>query len=406
MKKILLAYSGGLDTSCILTWLKEKYNVPIVAYCANVGQEEDFEAVKVKALKTGAEKCIVDDLKAEFVKDFIWPSIQANAVYEAVYLLGTSLARPCIAQGMVEAALREGCDYIAHGATGKGNDQVRFELAIKSLAPQLGVIAPWREWEYQSRTDLFAYAEKHGIPLPITKEKPYSMDANLMHISYEGGILEDPWQEAPENIYLWTKNPEEAPNKPQYVEIQFEQGVPVAIDGVKLEPVALLEKANEMAAAHGVGRIDLVENRFIGIKSRGVYETPGVTILMQAHQAVESLTLDKEVAHLKQSMVSKIAELTYNGFWFAPETQLLHNFIKESQASVTGTAKIKMYKGTSMVVARKSEQSLYSEKMTSFENMSSFNPADSGGFININGLRLSAWSNKNASIKKSLHPTA
>ncbi|MBL0185384.1 MAG: argininosuccinate synthase [Candidatus Obscuribacter sp.] len=406
MKKILLAYSGGLDTSCILTWLKEKYNVPIVAYCANVGQEEDFEAVKVKALKTGAEKCIVDDLKAEFVKDFIWPSIQANAVYEAVYLLGTSLARPCIAQGMVEAALREGCDYIAHGATGKGNDQVRFELAIKSLAPQLGVIAPWREWEYQSRTDLFAYAEKHGIPLPITKEKPYSMDANLMHISYEGGILEDPWQEAPENIYLWTKNPEEAPDKPQYVEIQFEQGVPVAIDGVKLEPVALLEKANEMAAAHGVGRIDLVENRFIGIKSRGVYETPGVTILMQAHQAVESLTLDKEVAHLKQSMVSKIAELTYNGFWFAPETQLLHSFIKESQASVTGTAKIKMYKGTSMVVARKSEQSLYSEKMTSFENMSSFNPADSGGFININGLRLSAWSNKNASIKKSLHPTA
>lgn len=406
MKKILLAYSGGLDTSCILTWLKEKYNVPIVAYCANVGQEEDFEAVKVKALKTGAEKCIVDDLKAEFVKDFIWPSIQANAVYEAVYLLGTSLARPCIAQGMVEAALREGCDYIAHGATGKGNDQVRFELAIKSLAPQLGVIAPWREWEYQSRTDLFAYAEKHSIPLPITKEKPYSMDANLMHISYEGGILEDPWQEAPENIYLWTKNPEEAPDKPQYVEIQFEQGVPVAIDGVKLEPVALLEKANEMAAAHGVGRIDLVENRFIGIKSRGVYETPGVTILMQAHQAVESLTLDKEVAHLKQSMVSKIAELTYNGFWFAPETQLLHNFIKESQASVTGTAKIKMYKGTSMVVARKSEQSLYSEKMTSFENMSSFNPADSGGFININGLRLSAWSNKNASIKKSLHPTA
>jgi len=406
MKKILLAYSGGLDTSCILTWLKEKYNVPIVAYCANVGQEEDFEAVKVKALKTGAEKCIVDDLKAEFVKDFIWPSIQANAVYEAVYLLGTSLARPCIAQGMVEAALREGCDYIAHGATGKGNDQVRFELAIKSLAPQLGVIAPWREWEYQSRTDLFAYAEKHGIPLPITKEKPYSMDANLMHISYEGGILEDPWQEAPENIYLWTKNPEEAPDKPQYVEIQFEQGVPVAIDGVKLEPVALLEKANEMAAAHGVGRIDLVENRFIGIKSRGVYETPGVTILMQAHQAVESLTLDKEVAHLKQSMVSKIAELTYNGFWFAPETQLLHNFIKESQASVTGTAKIKMYKGTSMVVARQSEQSLYSEKMTSFENMSSFNPADSGGFININGLRLSAWSNKNASIKKSLHPTA
>ncbi len=406
MKKILLAYSGGLDTSCILTWLKEKYQVPVVAYCANVGQEEDFEQVHAKALKTGAEKCIIDDLKAEFVKDFIFPSIQANAVYETVYLMGTSLARPCIAKGMVETALREGCDFIAHGATGKGNDQVRFELAVKSLAPQLGVIAPWREWQYQSRTDLFDYAEAHGIPLPVTKDKPYSMDANLMHISYEGGILEDPWQEAPEDIYLWTKNPEQAPDKPQFVEIEFEAGVPVAIDGEKLSAVALLEKANEIAAAHGVGRIDLVENRYIGIKSRGVYETPGVTILMQAHQAVESLTLDKEVAHLKQSLVGKIAELTYNGYWFAPEAQLLHNFIKDSQSTVSGTAKIKLYKGSSMVVARKSDCSLYSEKMTSFENMSSFNPADSGGFINISGLRLSTWSQKHASIKKSLHPTA
>jgi argininosuccinate synthase len=406
MKKILLAYSGGLDTSCILTWLKEKYQVPIVAYCANVGQEEDFDAVHAKALKTGAEKCIIDDLKAEFVKDFIFPSIQANAVYEMVYLLGTSLARPCIAQGMVEAALREGCDFIAHGATGKGNDQVRFELAIKSLAPQLGVIAPWREWQFQSRTDLFGYAKEHGIPLPITLEKPYSMDANLMHISYEGGILEDPWQEAPEDIYLWTKNPELAPDKPEFVEIEFVQGVPVAINGEKLEPVALLEKANALAAAHGVGRIDLVENRFIGIKSRGVYETPGVTILMQAHMAVESLTLDKEVAHLKQTFATKIAEQTYNGFWFAPETQLLHNFIADSQKSVSGTVKIKLYKGNSMVVARKSEQSLYSEKMTSFENMSSFNTSDAGGFININGLRLSTWSQKNASIKKGLHATA
>ncbi len=406
MKKILLAYSGGLDTSCILTWLKEKYQVPVVAYCANVGQEEDFEQVHAKALKTGAEKCIIDDLKAEFVKDFIFPSIQANAVYETVYLMGTSLARPCIAKGMVETALREGCDFIAHGATGKGNDQVRFELAVKSLAPQLGVIAPWREWQYQSRTDLFDYAEAHGIPLPVTKDKPYSMDANLMHISYEGGILEDPWQEAPEDIYLWTKNPEQAPDKPQFVEIEFEAGVPVAIDGEKLSAVALLEKANEIAAAHGVGRIDLGENRYIGIKSRGVYETPGVTILMQAHQAVESLTLDKEVAHLKQSLVGKIAELTYNGYWFAPEAQLLHNFIKDSQSTVSGTAKIKLYKGSSMVVARKSDYSLYSEKMTSFENMSSFNPADSGGFINISGLRLSTWSQKHASIKKSLHPTA
>lgn len=406
MKKILLAYSGGLDTSCILTWLKEKYQVPVVAYCANVGQEEDFEAVHTKALKTGAEKCVIDDLKAEFVSEFIFPSIQANAVYETVYLMGTSLARPCIAKGMVEAALREGCDYIAHGATGKGNDQVRFELAVKSLAPQLGVIAPWREWEYQSRSDLFAYAEKHGIPLPITKDKPYSMDANLMHISYEGGILEDPWMEAPEDIYLWTKNPALAPDIAEFVEIEFSLGIPVAINGEKLDPVALVEKANELAAAHGVGRIDLVENRYIGIKSRGVYETPGVTILMQAHQAIETLTLDKEVAHLKNSLSPKIAELTYNGYWFAPEAQLLQNFVKESQSCVSGVAKIKLFKGSSMVVARKSEQSLYSEKMTSFENMSSFNTSDSGGFINISGLRLSTWSQKNASIKKSLHPTA
>ncbi len=406
MKKILLAYSGGLDTSCILTWLKEKYQVPIVAYLADVGQEEDFDKVIEKAHKTGAEKCIIDDLKADFAQNFIFPSIKANAVYELVYLMGTSLARPCIAKGMVEAALREGCDTIAHGATGKGNDQVRFELAIKSLAPQLNVIAPWREWEFQGRSDLFAYAEKHGIPLPVTKDKPYSIDANLMHISYEGGILEDPWAEAPEDIYMWTTNPEEAPDKPEFVEIEFAAGCPVAINGEKLEPAKLVAKANEIAAAHGVGRIDLVENRYIGIKSRGVYETPGVTILMQAHQAVESLTLDKEVAHLKASLIGKIAELTYNGYWFAPETKLLHNLIEESQATVSGIAKLKLYKGHSMVVARKSEQSLYSEKMTSFENMSSFNPADSGGFINISGLRLSTWSMKNGSIKKSLQPKA
>jgi argininosuccinate synthase len=405
MKKILLAYSGGLDTSCILAWLKEKYAVPIVAYCANVGQEEDFAAVEAKALATGAQKCIVDDLKKEFVQEYIYPAIQANAVYEAVYLMGTSLARPCIAKGMVEAALREGCDFIAHGATGKGNDQVRFELAVKALAPELGIIAPWREWEYDSRTSLFDFAEKHGIPLPVTKEKPYSMDANLMHISYEGGILEDPWAEAPESIYLWTKNPEQAPNTPEFVQIGFEGGMPVSLNGEKLDPLALMEKANALAANHGVGRIDLVENRFIGIKSRGVYETPGVTILMQAHRAVESLVLDREVAHLKDSLVNKIAELMYNGYWFSPEAELLRGFIASSQENVTGTAKIKLYKGNSMVVARKSELSLYSEKMTSFENMSSFNTADAGGFININGLRLSTWSKKNASLKKSLHST-
>jgi len=406
MKKILLAYSGGLDTSCILAWLKEKYNVPIVAYCGDVGQNEDFEAVTVKALKTGADKCIIDDLKAEFVQDFIFPAIQANAVYEGIYLMGTSLARPCIAKGMVEAALREGCDAIAHGATGKGNDQVRFELAVKSLAPQLQIIAPWRDWEFNGRSELFDFAEKHGIPLPVCKEKPYSMDANMMHISYEGGILENPWTEAPEDIYLWTKSPEEAPDKAEYVTIEFAEGNPVAINDVKLSPVALLETINAIAANHGVGRIDLVENRFVGIKSRGIYETPGVTVLQQAHRAVESLTLDREVAHLKDSLVVKIGEIMYNGFWFAPETALLRNMVKDSQSTVSGIVKLKLYKGNCLVVARKSEQSLYSENMVSFENMTSFNPADAGGFININGLRLSNWSQKNASIKKSLQPTA
>ncbi|MBS2006911.1 MAG: argininosuccinate synthase [Cyanobacteria bacterium SZAS TMP-1] len=406
MKKILLAYSGGLDTSCILAWLKEKYNVPIVAYCGDVGQNEDLEAVHAKALKTGADKCIIDNLKAEFVKDFIFPAIQANAVYETIYLMGTSLARPCIAKGMVEAALKNDCDVIAHGATGKGNDQVRFELAVKSLAPHLQVIAPWRDWEFGSRSSLFDFAEKHNIPLPVCKEKPYSMDANMMHISYEGGILENPWTEAPEDIYLWTKNPQDAPDAPEYVTIDFEQGNPVAINGEKLAPVPLLEKINTIAANHGVGRIDLVENRFVGMKSRGIYETPGVTVLQQAHKAVESLTLDREVAHLKDSLVVKIGELVYNGFWFAPEAGLLRNFVKETQATVSGTVKIKLFKGASYVVARKSEQSLYSENMVSFENMTSFNPADAGGFININGLRLSNWSQKHASIAKSLQPTA
>jgi argininosuccinate synthase len=405
MKKILLAYSGGLDTSCILAWLKDKYNVPIIAYCADVGQNEDLSKVKEKALKTGAEKCIIDDLKAEFVKDFIFPSIQANATYESVYLMGTSLARPCIAKGMVETALREGCDYIAHGATGKGNDQVRFELTVKALAPQLKVIAPWREWQYQGRSDLFDYAESKNIPLPVCKEKPYSMDANIMHISYEGGILENPWSEAPEDIYLWTKAPEDAPDQAEFITIDFEHGIPFAINGKNLPPVALLELANEIAAKHGVGRVDLVENRFVGIKSRGIYETPGVTILQQAHKAVESLTLDKEVSHLKESLALKIAELTYNGFWFAPEMGLLQKFVSDSQSCVTGTAKLKLYKGNSMVVARKSPQSLYNEHLSSFENMSAFNPADSGGFININGLRLSTWSQQHASFEKSLQAT-
>ncbi len=405
MKKILLAYSGGLDTSCILTWLKEKYNVPIVAYCANVGQTDDLSGVEEKAMKTGADKCIVEDLRADFVENYVFNSIKANGVYESTYLMGTSLARPCIAEGMVTAALKEGCDAIAHGATGKGNDQVRFELAIKALAPHIEVIAPWRTWTFTGRNDLIDYATKHGIPVPVSKEKPYSMDSNMMHISYEGGILEDPAAAPPDDICQWTTNPEQAPDKPVEVTIEFKDGIPVAVDGKQLKPVELLETLNKLGATHGVGRVDLVENRYIGIKSRGVYETPGATLLMQAHQAVESLTLDREVSHLKESLGLKFAELTYNGYWFAPEHVLLRKFIDETQATVSGWARLKLYKGHSGVVARGSESSLYDHKMSSFEEMGIFNQADSGGFININGLRLTAWSKRNESFKKSLQRT-
>lgn len=406
MNKILLAYSGGLDTSCILAWLKEKYKVPVVAYVADVGQQEDFDEIHTKALNTGADECIIDDLKEQFVRDYIFPSIKANALYEAIYPMGTSLARPCIAMGMITAAIKTGCDTIAHGATGKGNDQVRFELAVKALAPQLNIIAPWREWQFDGRNDLFDYAQAHGIPLPITKDKPYSMDANLMHISYEGGILEDPWAEPPENIFLWTVNPEDAPDKPEYITIDFDAGVPVAINGKKMNAVELVDTANALAANHGVGRVDMVENRYIGIKSRGVYETPGVTILMQAHRAVESITLDREVAHLKDELSQKLANLTYNGYWFAPESSVLRTMVEETQKPVTGTARLKLFKGSSIVAGRKAPSSLYDSDISSFEKMSAFNSADAGGFINISGLRLTAWSKKNASFEKSLQTTA
>jgi argininosuccinate synthase len=400
MKKILLAYSGGLDTSCILTWLKETYNVPIVAYCADVGQQEDFDKVHAKALATGAEACVIDDLKSAFVKDYAWTALKANAIYEFDYLLGTSLARPCIAGGMVKAAMLHGCDAVAHGCTGKGNDQVRFELAVKALAPHLEVVAPWRSWPFQGRQDLFAYAEKHNIPLPVTKDKPYSMDANLLHISYEGGILEDAWAEPPADMFLWTKDPQDAPDTPETMTIEFFGGVPVAVNGTKYEPVPLLQELNEIAAKHGVGRVDLVENRYIGIKSRGVYETPGFTLLSKAHQSVESLTLDKETAHLKQELGLKFASLIYNGYWFAPEMQVLKAAVEVTQQNVTGEVKLKLFKGGVQIVGRKSVNSLYSPHQSSFENMSAFSPADSGGFININGLRLSTWSKVNGSIKE------
>jgi argininosuccinate synthase len=416
MKKILLAYSGGLDTSCILAWLKDTYDISVIAYCADVGQSEDFEAVKVKALATGADTCIVDDLKAEFAENYIFPAIQGNAAYEHSYLLGTSLARPCIARGMVEAALKHGCDAIAHGATGKGNDQVRFELAVKALAPQLIVIAPWRTWQYAGRSELFAYAASKGIPLPVTLEKPYSMDANLMHISYEGGILEDPWAEPPKDLFLWTTDPEDAPAEPEYMSIEFRNGVPVAVNGINLSALQLIQVVNEVAAKHGIGRVDLVENRYIGIKSRGVYETPGVTVLLQAHKAVESLVLDREVAHLKEQFGLKFAELIYNGYWFAPETTIVKLAIENTQEFVAGVVKLKLYKGNATVVARKSNFTLYDTKLSTFEESGgsavAFSPADSEGFININGLRLATWGIKhgggiaNENVEKSVQATA
>jgi argininosuccinate synthase len=406
VKKILLAYSGGLDTSCILTWLKEKFGAPVVAYCCDVGQKEDLEEVRRKAMRTGAVKCLVEDRREEFARDYVFTAVKANALYEGVYYMGTSLARPCIGQGMVEAALREGCDAVAHGSTGKGNDQVRFELAVKALAPQLRIIAPWRDWEFKGRNDLFDYAKKHSIPLPVTAEKPYSMDANLMHISYEGGVLEDPWAEPPRDIFRWTRSPEQAPDRAETVEIEFASGAPVALNGKNYPPAQLLAKANDLGALHGIGRVDCVENRYIGIKSRGVYETPGATLLMQAHRGVESLALDREVAHLKDQLVTRFAELVYNGYWFSPEMDLLRKFIDETQTVVNGVARLRLFKGSSILVGRKSPDSLYSPKLSSFDDMQAFSPADSGGFININGLRLSTWSKIHARTAKGVPASA
>ncbi|WP_457755748.1 argininosuccinate synthase [Thermodesulfatator indicus] len=387
-KKIVLAYSGGLDTSIILKWLKETYGCPVVAYCANIGQEEDWEAVKEKGLATGAEEVIIRDLREEFVKDFVFPALKANAVYEGGYLLGTSLARPLIAKEQVKIAKEVGADAVAHGATGKGNDQVRFELTYMALAPDLKIIAPWREWEFKGREDLIAFAEKHGIPVPVTKEKPYSIDANLFHTSYEGGILEDPWQEPPDNMFQMTVSPEKAKDEPEYLEIYFEEGEPRAINGEELTPAALLEKLNKIAGAHGIGRVDMVENRFVGIKSRGVYETPGGTVLHVAHRALEHLTMDREVMHLRDSLMPRFAEMIYYGFWYAPEMQALVAFINESQKNVTGTVRLKLYKGNVMVVGRKSPKSLYLQELATFEADTLYNQKDAEGFIKLQGLRL------------------
>ncbi len=385
---IVLAYSGGLDTSIILKWLIETYDAEVIAFAADLGQGKELDDIEEKALGTGASKVYVDDLRDEFVRDFVFPALQANAVYEGSYLLGTSLARPLIAKRQIEIAQAEGADAVSHGATGKGNDQVRFELTYYRLNPDIRVIAPWREWDFKGRSDLIAYAEANDIPVPITPEKPYSSDRNLLHISFEGGILEDPWAEPPEDMFVLSVSPEKAPDKPTYVEIDFEGGIPVAVDGEKLGPAALLAKLNELGGANGVGRVDMVENRFIGMKNRGVYETPGGTILYAAHRAVESITMDREVMHIRDMLMPKFAELVYNGFWYSPEMDTLRALIEETQRNVTGTARLKLYKGNVITVGRKSDQSLYDPETATFEEDTVYDQADAAGFIKLNALRL------------------
>ena len=388
INKIVLAYSGGLDTSVILKWLKEKYRCPIVAYIADVGQNEDLEEIRQKAVKTGADEVYVEDLKEEFVRDYVFPAFRANAIYENFYLLGTSLARPVIAKRQVEIAWKTGADAVAHGATGKGNDQVRFELTYMALAPELKIIAPWREWDFRGRNDLIEYAKAHGIPVPVTKEKPYSSDANLLHISYEGGILEDPWKEPPEDMFVMTKSPEDAPDKPTYVEIDFREGDPVSVNGKEMSPAQLLSHLNKIGGENGIGRVDIVENRYVGMKSRGVYETPGGTILRIAHMALESITLDREVMHLKDSLVPKYSELIYYGYWFSPEREALQALIDETQKVVNGTVRLKLYKGNCIVVGRRSENSLYHPDFATFEEDKVYDQTQATGFIRLNGLRL------------------
>ncbi|NOY45741.1 MAG: argininosuccinate synthase [Deltaproteobacteria bacterium] len=388
VKKVVLAYSGGLDTSVILKWLVETYGCEVIAFSADLGQAEELEGLDEKARRTGASKVYIEDLREEFVRDFVFPMFRAAAVYEGSYLLGTSIARPLIAKRMVEIAEAEGADAVAHGATGKGNDQVRFELTAYALKPDIRVIAPWREWDLNSREKLIDYAERHGIPVPVTKAKPYSSDRNLLHISFEGGILEDPWREPDEDMFVLSVSPEKAPDEPEYVEVEFEAGNPVAVNGERLSPAALLQRLNEIGGRHGVGRIDIVENRFVGMKSRGVYETPGGTIWRAAHRAVESLTLDREVMHLRDSLVPKYAELVYNGFWYAPERETLQAFMDEAQKNVTGTARLKLYKGNCTVVGRRSPHSLYDPETATFEEDTVYDQADATGFIKLNALRL------------------
>jgi argininosuccinate synthase len=386
--KIVLAYSGGLDTSVILKWLQETYQAEVIAYAADLGQEEDWKAIEKKAIQTGATKFIARDLKEEFVSQYVFPAFRANAAYEQFYLLGTSLARPIIAKHQVMVAEAEGAEAVSHGATGKGNDQVRFELTCMAINPGLKIIAPWREWDLDSRSALIVYAQKHGISIPITPEKPYSSDANLLHISYEGGILEDPWMEPQEAMFQMTQSPEKAPDRPEYVEIAFEQGNPTAVNGQAMKPAELLSFLNRLGGKHGIGRVDLVENRYVGMKSRGVYETPGGTLIRAAHQAIESLTLDREVMHIRDSLIPRYAEMVYYGYWFSPERELLQKLMDEAQTRVSGTARLKLYKGNAVVAGRKSEQSLYRMDFATFEEDQVYHQKDAEGFIRLNGLRL------------------
>uniref|UniRef100_A0A8C2ZDQ2 Argininosuccinate synthase n=2 Tax=Cyclopterus lumpus TaxID=8103 RepID=A0A8C2ZDQ2_CYCLU len=393
---VILAYSGGLDTSCILVWLKEQ-GYDVIAFLANIGQDEDFEAARIKAEKLGAKKVFIEDLRSEFVEDFIWPSVQANAVYEDRYLLGTAIARPCIARSQVEIARREGAQFVSHGATGKGNDQIRFELTCYALYPEVEIIAPWRIPDFynrfRGRTDLMEYAQKHGIPVPVTPKAPWSMDANLMHISYESGILENPKSHAPADLYLMTKNPEDSPNTPDVLEIEFGNGVPLKVTNVKEgksknSPLDIFSYLNEIGGKHGVGRIDIVENRFIGMKSRGIYETPGGTILLQAHLDIETFTMDKEVRRIKQGLGIKFSELVYNGFWYSPECDFVRHCINKSQENVQGKVQLSVFKGQVYILGRESPKSLYNEELVSMDVQGNYDPCDASGFIRINAVRL------------------
>ena len=388
ISKVVLAYSGGLDTSVILKWLIETYQCEVVAFAANIGQEDDLDKVRENAERTGATKTYIEDLTDTFVSDYVFPAFRANAIYEGRYLLGTSLARPLIAKRQIEIAHSEKAEAVSHGATGKGNDQVRFELGYLSHDPHIKIIAPWREWDLNSRTALMDFAKEHGISVQATHDKPYSTDSNLLHISYEGGILEDPWAEAPEDIFTLTVSPREAPDKPEVIELTFLNGNPVALNATPLSPAELLRELNRFGGKHGVGRIDIVENRFVGMKSRGVYETPGGTILRVGHMAMESITMDREVMHLRDSLIPKYAQLVYNGFWFAPEMKLLQNMVDMTQGNVSGKVRLELYKGNCRVLGRASDRSLYREDFATFEDDNVYSQKDAEGFIRLNALRL------------------